>query len=61
MNTEIATEQKETGNGFDNTEPRATDPGKASIGEIDDAGHLVKHNACATLIERVVGFMEKYN
>jgi hypothetical protein len=61
MNANISTEEKETDKGFSNTQARANDPGKASIGRIDDASHLVNRIACATLIERVVGFMERYN
>jgi hypothetical protein len=37
------------------------DRDKVSIGGTHDAGHAMDHFYRATLIERIVGFMDKYN
>ncbi len=61
MQANITTDDEEMDGGFDNAHAGSMDLDKVSIGATHDAGHAMDHFCRATLIERVVGFVEKYS
>jgi hypothetical protein len=54
------TDNGERNKDFSNDQGETTDLDKVPIGGTHDAGHAVDHFCRATLIERIVGFMERY-
>jgi hypothetical protein len=61
MQANITTDDEETDRSFDNGPAGSLGLDQASIGGDHDAGHPRAHFYRATLIERIVGFMDKYN
>jgi hypothetical protein len=61
MQANITTDDEERDRGFDNGHAGSMDLDKVSIGATHDAGHAMDHFYRATLIERIVGFMERYS
>jgi hypothetical protein len=61
MHADKTTEDKDTDRGFLNDQLWSDDLDHVSISGTHDVGHVTSPIPCATLIERVVGFMDKYN
>jgi hypothetical protein len=55
------TDDRERNRDFSNDQEETMDLDKVSISGTHDAGHAPDHFYRATLIERIVGFMERYD
>ena len=61
MQANITTDDEERGRGFDKGRAGSMDSEKVSTGGTHDTGHVMDHFYRPTLIERIVGFTERYN
>lgn len=61
MQANITTDDEERGRGCDKGRAGSMDSEKVSTGGTHDTGHVMDHFYRPTLIECIVGFMERYN
>jgi hypothetical protein len=61
MQAKITADDEERDGGFDNDHAGSMDLDKVSIGGTHDASYARDHFYRASLIERIVGFMEKFS
>jgi hypothetical protein len=61
MQVNITTDNEETDRSLANGEAGSLGLDQVSLGDAHDAGHPRDRFYRATLIERIVGFMERYN